>query len=99
VAYFRKLRDGFPDGSTDRARAEQVLANFEVTDKLVVQFCHHMREKVHSCGHIVSTAIPINVNCGVSRSASYLLECLRVPCRRRQGTAAGRFCDRAGRAG
>lgn len=50
VTYFRRLRDGFPDGSTDRAQAEKVLANFEATHQLVVQFCHRIREKVKSRG-------------------------------------------------
>ncbi len=35
MGHLTKLRDGFADGSTDRAQAEKVLANFEVTYQLV----------------------------------------------------------------
>jgi hypothetical protein len=48
VNYLRKLRDTFADGSTDRAQAEEVLANFEATHLLTEQFCHRIREKVTS---------------------------------------------------
>ena len=47
VEHFRKLRDGFVEGSTDRAHADKVLANFEDTHTLMVRFCHHMRERVN----------------------------------------------------
>ncbi len=50
VIHLRKLRDGLPDGSTDRARAEKVLVNCEATHELVEHFCHRMREKVNSHG-------------------------------------------------
>jgi hypothetical protein len=50
VNHLRKLRDGFADGSTDRANAEKVLATFEVTHQLTEQFCLRMREKVNSNG-------------------------------------------------
>jgi hypothetical protein len=50
VSYLRKLRDGFADGSADRAQADKVLANFEVTHQIVERFCHNMRAKVNSRG-------------------------------------------------
>ena len=50
VGYFRKLRDSFVEGSTERAHADGVLENFEVTHSLMVQFCHRLREKVNSSG-------------------------------------------------
>jgi hypothetical protein len=50
VNHLRKLRDGFADGSADRINAEKVLANFEATLQLTVQFCQRMREKVNSHG-------------------------------------------------
>lgn len=46
VRHFRKLRDAFAEGSTDRAYAEGVLANFEATHILLEKYCHQMREKI-----------------------------------------------------
>ena len=45
VNHLTKLRDGFADGSKDRANAEKVLATFEVTHQLTVQFYQRMRQK------------------------------------------------------
>ena len=50
VSYLRRLRDGFADGSADRAQADKVLANSEVTHQMVERFCHYMRGKVNSRG-------------------------------------------------
>jgi hypothetical protein len=50
VSYLRKLCGAFADGSADRAQAEKVLANFEVTHRLTERFCYCMREKVYSRG-------------------------------------------------
>lgn len=48
VNHARKLRDGFADGSADRARADRVLKNFETIHRLFETFCHHLRERVNS---------------------------------------------------
>jgi hypothetical protein len=48
VNHFRKLRDAFVEGSTDRAHAENVLANFEKTYALMEKCCHQMRERINS---------------------------------------------------
>ena len=40
-----KLRDGVADGSSDRARAEMVLATFEITYQLTEQFYRRVRQK------------------------------------------------------
>lgn len=46
--YLRGLRAAFADGSTEQARADDMLANFETTQNLMEQFCRRMREQVHS---------------------------------------------------
>jgi hypothetical protein len=48
VNHARKLRDGFPDGSAERARADKVLENFQAIHELFERFCHHLRERTHS---------------------------------------------------
>jgi hypothetical protein len=48
VNHFRKLRDSFVEGSTDREYAERVLTNFEATHELMERFCRHMRERVNA---------------------------------------------------
>ncbi len=48
--HLTKLRDGFADGSTDRARAEMVLATFEVSYQLTEQFYRRMRERADGRG-------------------------------------------------
>ncbi len=48
VNHFRKLRDSFVEGSSDRTRADGVLANFEAIHDAMEQFCRHMRERVNS---------------------------------------------------
>ena len=48
VDHFRRLRDAFAEGSTDRARADGLLANFQAIHELVENFCHHMRGRVNS---------------------------------------------------
>jgi hypothetical protein len=45
MGHLTKLRDGFADGSTDRARAEMVLATFGVSYQLTEQFYRRMRQK------------------------------------------------------
>jgi hypothetical protein len=45
---FRKLRDAFADGSSERVQADKTLANFEAIHRLMEQFCRQMREKVNS---------------------------------------------------
>jgi hypothetical protein len=44
VSHFRALIAG----STDRVRAEKVLADFETIQRLLEHFCHQMRERVNS---------------------------------------------------
>ncbi|MDA9440357.1 hypothetical protein XH98_14760 [Bradyrhizobium sp. CCBAU 51745] len=46
--HLRRLRAAFADGSIEQARADQMLANFETTQKLMEQFCLAMRERAHS---------------------------------------------------
>ncbi len=48
VDHFRRLRDAFADGSSDRARADGLLSNFEAIHELMERFCHHMRGRVNS---------------------------------------------------
>ena len=50
VDYFVRLRNAFAEGSTDRAHADKVLANFEATHQLMEQFCHGLRQKINSRG-------------------------------------------------
>jgi hypothetical protein len=48
VNHFRNLREAFAEGSTDRTRADSMLAKFEAIHDLMEQFCHHMRGRVNS---------------------------------------------------
>ncbi len=48
VSDLRRLRDAFADGSTERAQADKLLANFEISHELMEQFCRRLREKVNS---------------------------------------------------
>ena len=48
VNHFRRLRDAFAEGSTDRAQADSMLAKFETIYGLMEQFCRHMRDRVNS---------------------------------------------------
>ena len=50
VNHFKKLRDSFVEGSTDRAHADSVLTNFEAIHTVMEQFCRQMRERVNSRG-------------------------------------------------
>jgi hypothetical protein len=48
VDHFRRLREVFADGSSDRARADSILSNFEAIHEMMDRFCHHMRGRVNS---------------------------------------------------
>ena len=48
--HLTNLRDAFADGSTDRTRADAVLATFEETHQLTVHFYQRMREKADGQG-------------------------------------------------
>jgi hypothetical protein len=48
VNYFRRLRNAFAEGSTERVEADRMLANFEAIHHLLEQFCRQLRERVHS---------------------------------------------------
>lgn len=48
VHHLRKLRDGFSDGSTERAHAETLVEIFETTLELFERFCRQLRGNVNS---------------------------------------------------
>ena len=48
VEHFRRLRDAFAEGSTDRAQADSMLAKFQAIHELMEQFCQRMRGRVNS---------------------------------------------------
>jgi len=48
VNHFRKLRDSFVEGSSQRALADGVLTNFEAIQNIMERFCRQMRETINS---------------------------------------------------
>ena len=46
VNHARELRDGYADGSIERASADKRLEAFETIHRLFEQFCHHLRARV-----------------------------------------------------
>lgn len=46
VNHARKLRDGYPEGSVERASADKRLESFEAIHRLFEQFCHQLRSAV-----------------------------------------------------
>ena len=50
VNHVRNLRDGFADGSDERASADRLLENVKALHQLLDRFCHRMRAQVKSRG-------------------------------------------------
>ena len=46
--HFRRLRDSFVEGSSDRAHADGVLANFETIYNIMEQACQRLGERIKS---------------------------------------------------
>lgn len=63
VTRVRDTRNGHPFGTSEREQAEQLLISCENLQTMLEDFCHRLRQKVHSEGGTIYTGPRRNLIC------------------------------------